>query len=463
MKYLMNALITLCMLLAVSGCMAEAQYSVLLDELMTEYNSFDSAETTERFPICEAGTDEVYEWILCTTNTQSDTMLRDSAVVMSLPQTDFGWNAFDCGERAMNLIYELYYISMAIQDGGKPMPVDVEVMSDLFDARGNSMTIYGLDSAYACGEGEWKDGRTLFWDVLPFVVQSPENEVFQVKVYLYFEMVVRGDESDDVYRHIMADQNEVCDMFGPMLSLIPDINQDDRKQMLAFIELNRQTRNENAKKDIIGKLREEYERYIAADTTEMLSIKLEGGYSTEYDYLQPLKPSDAAFGCFARSFPTAKVVYESWDMDWCVDCLLGTTSRAVDFNNILRGSSYEEMTMDNVYADIINAEGLNLVRYESWYIWGEDEEAGFRWEVLPFSLQMSIPEEPGVGLSRPNLYVRMLTLREGEMPLSEEWIIEDAEFIESVLPGYLSEIEADVKSKLGDWYVPDGVDSQMAM
>lgn len=457
MKHLIHALACLCALLAFTCCLAESENTVLFDYLIEEYNSFISKQTTQQIPIYDNGSDDVYELVLCSTEQDSGKMLRSSITILGEQSQDYSWNAFEAGERALAYVNELYYVSMAIQQSGYPQPVDEQVMTQLFAECGDRMTIEGIDSAYASGEISATDGVQMLWDVYPFTVKGSDGNVFQTAAYIYFELIRKEEGFDGIYRFIIADQMTVCNLFAHMLNLIPDINQQDRELMLLFMEYNSRLENEMSEtiNRAIGLIREEYEKLIAS--ASMMEVKSKDDTSDEQErlYLVPAKESDAAFNSFARKRIVKGEAFDNWDMDALVDDLLSTANMAVRTNLALREAEVDVMSVTDFVADIVNAFGLNLIRFGDWYFYGVDADAGFRWEVIPFCLQVPSVVAPGFGLFRPNLYVRMLTLQEDGRTLCEEWIIEDDRFISDLFPGCLEDIETKISAVMENWNTPE--------
>lgn len=457
MKYLIQVLAFLCALLTFTCCLAESENTVLFDYLIEEYNSFISKQTTQHIPIYDNGSDDVYELVLCSTERDSGKMLRSSITILGEQSQDYSWDAFEAGERTLAYVQKLYYVSMVFQQSGYPQPVDEQVMTQLFAECGERMTIEGIDSAYASGEVSATDGVQMLWDVYPFTVKGSDGNIFQTAAYICFELIRKEEDFDGIYRFIIADQMTVCNLFEHMLNLIPDINQQDRELMLLFMEYNRKLENEvgETSSRAIGLIREEYEKLIAS--ASMMEVKSKDDTSDEQErlYLVPAKESDAAFNSFARKRTVKGEAFDNWDMDALVDDLLSTANMAVSINLALREAEVDVMSVTDIVADIINVFGLNLIRFEDWYFYGNDADAGFRWEVIPFCLKIPSITAPGFCLSRPNLYVRMLTLQEDGQTLCEEWIIEDDLFISDLFSGCLEDIEAKICTVMESWITPE--------
>lgn len=456
MKHLIQTLTFLFVLLTFACSLAESDDVMLFDFLIEEYNRFISDGQTQQIPIYDNGTDNVYSIVFCNPEQVTGKLFNNSITIHSDQSRDYAWDAYEAGERAVSYLYELYHYSMAFEQSGHPVPVDTQAMDQLFAEHQNSMTINGMDSAYACGEVTANDGVPMLWDAYPFTVQGGNGDVYQTAAYICFELVRKEKDFDGIYRFVVADQKAVCRLFEHMLNLLPDINQQDRELMLLFVEYNRklEVEAEDTGKRAFGRILEAYKEMKVSAYAVDLSYRDAGPNEPNRFYLELAKESNAAFNSFARERTVGGAAFDNWSMDALVHDLLNTTDKAVRVTLGLREGGVVFRAATDSVVDIICNSGLDLIRYGDWYFCGQDADASFRWEIIPFSLQVPCDEEPGFTLTRPNLYVRMLTLQENGKALCEEWVIEDEQFIRELLPGCMEDLDAQVSAVTRSWNDP---------
>lgn len=450
MKTLKAWLLFLALLMLANVGTADAWNNPILERAMGRYNTVILPEQTEQIDISDSETNEVIMALYCTRDAGDGKVLRTSICTYPDIKRDYAWNAYDAGERALSHVMMLKAVGYSIADTDKPVPVGLQDMEALIDSCDGGFTIRGFDSAYAFGTETMEDGTTLRWEVFPFCIVAADNTDFENAVYTYFSFVIDEGDHDLVYCLIDADQMQVCNLLGDMVDLNPALSQEDRQMMLLYIQYNELLEQEAAERSaaarddaLLGEILPRYQAYLDAEAED--AMRLSGGDVTQTLYGFHAVESTAAFFEFACVMPASGAAAMTGDLGNCQNALIDVMEMARSLHAGMVYYDLPKRAIAEAYSDLAVAFGMNLICYETWYRYGQAEDTGVRWEIVPFSyyMPMGLIESVPI-LSRPNLYVHMLTPQADGTMFSEEWIIEDEQTISALLPGSLEDIQVNI-------------------